>query len=78
MTASVNVINGTVAKVDFTSSNSSIAFVHTPTDYTYTYNTGVSGMHRGYATITANVTLNGSSQVYSCSDSSQLRIGNPQ
>lgn len=71
LVASVTPQNGTVNYVSFSSNDSSVASVDPASDSTAAYSTVVTGVAAGSATVTAQVTMNGSVR---CSDSSTVSV----
>jgi hypothetical protein len=72
--ANVTPSNGTVDRVDFSSSNTSVASLSPASDSTSPYNTTATGVSPGTVTISTSVVMNG---VSTCSDTANLTITSP-
>jgi hypothetical protein len=73
-TAGVTVANGTVERVDYSSSNTGIATVNPASDTTSPYVTQATGVSGGTVTITASVVMGG---VVRCTDTSSFTVSTP-
>lgn len=74
LVASVSPSNGTVDRVDFLSSNTTIVTVNPTSDTTATYSTTATGVGAGSTTVSASVIMGGSLR---CSDTSTITVSNP-